>query len=47
MREQRYGTAAELAQDLRRWLADELVSVGPATDLYRLHKLYRAGPPPG
>ena len=37
-RERRYSTAAELAQELRRFLEGEPVSAGPATALYRLRR---------
>ena len=39
-RERRYGTAAELADDVLRFLRHEPVSAGPPTAAYRLRKLY-------
>jgi serine/threonine protein kinase len=38
-RERRYGTSAELARDLRRWLASEPVLAAPPSVLYRARKL--------
>ncbi|MEM6797094.1 MAG: serine/threonine-protein kinase, partial [Acidobacteriota bacterium] len=40
-REQRYGSVAELAADLERYLRDEPVSAGPPTWGYRLGKFVR------
>lgn len=40
-RERRYGSAAELAQDLERYLHDQPVSAGPPGGLYRLRKFLR------
>ena len=38
---QRYGSASELAADIRRHLADEPVLAGPPSTVYRLRKLAR------
>ena len=40
-RARRYETATELAKDIERHLADELVSAGPPSIGYRLHKFVR------
>ena len=40
-RERRYGSAAELADDLERQLAGRPIAAGPADALYRLRKLVR------
>ena len=40
-RERRYGSAAALAADIRRFLADELISVRPASGMVRLRKFVR------
>lgn len=40
-RDRRYGSAAELADDLERYLADRPVAAGPPSRFYRLRKLVR------
>jgi non-specific serine/threonine protein kinase/serine/threonine-protein kinase len=40
-RSQRYGSAADLAADIRRFLAHEALLAAPPTPLYRLRKLVR------
>jgi hypothetical protein len=40
-RDERYGSAAELADDVKRHLADEPVVAGPPSVRYRLGKLVR------
>ena len=40
-RDRRYGSAAELAEDLERYLAHRPIAAGPPSGLYRLRKLLR------
>ncbi len=40
-RERRYGSAADLAEDLERYLAFQPVAAGPPSRLYRMRKLLR------
>ena len=40
-RNRRYGSAGELAIDLRRWLEDQPVLAGPPSGIYRLRKAVR------
>jgi uncharacterized delta-60 repeat protein len=40
-RDRRYGSAAEFAQDLERYLKNEPVEAGPPSPVYRLRKLVR------
>lgn len=40
-RERRYGSAGELAIDLRRWLDDQPVLAGPPSGIYKLRKAIR------
>ena len=40
-RERRYGSAGELAIDLRRWLEDQPVLAGPPSGVYKLKKAIR------
>lgn len=40
-RERRYGSAGELAMDLRRWLEDQPVLAGPPSGVYKLKKAIR------